>query len=107
MAALVETMPIAMDEHGIYRVGGTRITMDSIVREFKAGRTPEEIVTELQSVELSDVHFVLGYYLRHTEDVEAYLAERRRVQEALLAAHPEWQPEGLKERLSARQKLAL
>lgn len=104
MAALVETMPLEMDQHGVYRVGGTRITLDSVVREFKAGLKPEEIVEVLKSVQLSDVHFVIGYYLRHAEDVERYLAERRRTEEELLAEHPEWTQDGLRERLLARQK---
>ena len=47
-------------------------------RAFNGGSTPEEILLEYDSLRLEDVYLVLGYYLRHRAEVEAYLAERRR-----------------------------
>jgi hypothetical protein len=40
--------------------------------------SPEEIVLRYDVLRLEDVYLVLGYYLRHKADVDAYMAERRR-----------------------------
>ena len=104
MAALVDSIPLAQDAHGVYRVGGTRVTLDLVIRAFKRGETAERIVQEYTSLKLPDVYQVIGYYLKHSADLDLYLERREREEKELLAAHPEWQPEGLLERLLARQK---
>jgi hypothetical protein len=43
MTALVDAIPLARDSHGVYRVGGTRVTLDLVVRAFNRGATSEEI----------------------------------------------------------------
>ena len=45
---------------------------------YKAGETPEEIQHRLSTIELADIYAVIAYYLRNTEEVEAYL---RRIEE--------------------------
>jgi len=104
MAALVDSIPLAQDVHGVYRVGGTRVTLDLVIRAFKRGDAAEEIVRKYTSLKLPDVYQVIGYYLKHSADLDLYLEKREREAKELLAAHPEWQPEGLLERLLARQK---
>jgi hypothetical protein len=44
MATVIEEIPLAKDSHGVYRVGGTRVTLDLVVRAFNRGATAEEIV---------------------------------------------------------------
>jgi uncharacterized protein (DUF433 family) len=44
MAAVIEEIPLAEDSHGVYRVGGTRVTLDLLVHAFNRGATAEEIV---------------------------------------------------------------
>lgn len=41
---LIEAIPLTLDAHGVYRVGGSRVTLDLVVRAFQSGDTPEEIV---------------------------------------------------------------
>ena len=93
-----------MDAHGVYRVGGTRVTLDLVVRAFNRGATAEEIVQDFPTLQLPDVYQVIGYYLKHTAELAEYFEKRERDQEQLLAAHPEWSPRGLRERLLARRK---
>lgn len=102
MAALIDAIPLAIDAHGVYRVGGTRVTLDVVVRAFNQGATAEEIVQKFPSLELSDVYQVIGYYLRHSAELAEYFQSREREAAKLLAAHPEWSPRGLRERLLAR-----
>ena len=104
MAAVVDTIPLTLDEYGVYRVGNTRVIFDLVVRAFNRGETAEEIVQDYPSLQLSDVYQVLGYYLKHTAELAPYFERRKKDQEELIAAHPEWRPKGLRERLLARRK---
>ena len=105
MAAVVEAIPLTKDAHGVYRVGGTRVTLDLVVRAFNRGATAEEIVQKFPSLELSAVYQVIGYYLKHSDELAEYLERREGEERELLAAHrDEWSPNGLRERLLARRK---
>src|SRR6185437_11245278 len=104
MATFTDTIPLEKDAAGVYRVGGTRVTLDLVVHEFDGGATAEEIVQRYPSLELSDVYPVLGYYLKNRAELAEYLRSREREERELLAAHPEWSPVGLRERLTARKK---
>ncbi len=52
MAAVLETIPLARDGQGVWRVGGTRVTLDVVVRAFDGGAAPEEIVQRFPAPEL-------------------------------------------------------
>ena len=93
-----------MDAHGVYRVGGTRVTLDLVVRAFNRGATAEEIVQSFPTLQLPDVYQVIGYYLKHSAELAEYFKKREREEKELLAAHPEWSPPGLRERLLVCRK---
>lgn len=98
-----EPAPIAADADGVYRVGGTRVSLDTIVVAFHDGATPEEIVEQYPAIGLEHAYAVIGYYLRHKTQVDAYLSSRAhlsaRVQAEVEHAYP---PQGVRERLMAR-----
>lgn len=71
-------IPLATDAHGVVRVGGTRVTLDSMIGAFRVGATPEEIAQQFPTLALADVYQVIAYYLNHTAEVESYLAARQR-----------------------------
>src|SRR5580692_9204089 len=104
MTALVDAIPLTKDAHGVYRVGGTRVTLDLVVRAFNRGATAEEIVQKFSSLDLSEVYQVIGYYLKHRAGLAGYFKEREQEEKELLASHPEWSLTGLRERLLARRK---
>lgn len=35
--------PITIDEHGVARVGGTRVTLDTVITAFQLGETAQSI----------------------------------------------------------------
>jgi uncharacterized protein (DUF433 family) len=92
------------DADGVVRVGGTRVTLDTIVAAFREGATAEEIVYQYPSLNLADVYSVIGYYLQRRSHVEAYLRRRQR-QRAEVREHNEAQfdPRGIRDRLLARR----
>ena len=104
VAAVVDVIPLARDAQGAYRVGGTRVTLDLVVRAFNRGATAEEIVQKYDVLQLSDVYQVIGYYLKHADELAEYFENREREEDGLRSSHPEWVPIGLRDRLLARRK---
>ena len=101
----VET-PIVIDEHGVMRVKGTRIPIDTIIAVFRNGASPETIVDMYPTLELADVYAVLSLYLQKREEVEDYLVMRERRSEALRAEiERRFPPNGLRQRLLERKAL--
>ena len=76
-----DPLPLERDEYGTIRVGGTRLTLDTIIARYHQGNTPADIVAGFPTLSLADVHSILAYYLRHQAEVDAYLAERHRIGE--------------------------
>ncbi|MBN1424020.1 DUF433 domain-containing protein [Candidatus Fermentibacteria bacterium] len=103
--AEMATIPIETDAQGVARVGGTRVTLESIVEAFRAGATAEEIVQQYPSVTLADVYQVVGYCLHRPEDIEAYLAERGRQRERVRDENERrFDPQGIRDRLLSRAR---
>jgi uncharacterized protein (DUF433 family) len=97
-------LPLAADAFGVVRVGGTRIPLDTVITAFKQGSTPEQIVDDFDTLHLADVYAVIGYYLRHQSEVEAYLEEQRRSAEEIRRENERrFPPHGIRERLLARR----
>lgn len=100
-------VPLTTDAHGVLRVGETRVSLDTVIFAFKQGSTPEEIVADYSTLDLSDVYAVVTYYLQNQAEVEAYLqrrqAQRDEVRREMETRFPQ---AGLRERLLARRRTA-
>ena len=100
----IETIPLHRDTDGVLRVSKTRVTLDTIVAAFSEGATAEEIAQQYPSVPLSDVYYVIGYYLRRYTEVEVYLTQRRQQAEQVRRENEaRFDPDGVRQRLMARQ----
>jgi uncharacterized protein (DUF433 family) len=100
-----EPVPLMIDTHGAVRVGGTRVTLDTVVAAFREGATAEEITQQYPTLPLADVYSVIGYYLRHQADVDAYLRDRQnRAVEVRRENEARLDPTGIRDRLLARRK---
>ena len=75
-----------------------------LVAAFRRGESPEAIQDDYDAVSLADVYAILAYYLRHRQEVDAYIAEQARegaeVRARIEQLHP--MPEGLRAKLLAR-----
>jgi uncharacterized protein (DUF433 family) len=72
------TVPLRFEDSGTVRVGNTRVTLDTIIYAYKGGDSPERIAEGFDTVPLADIYAVINYYLRHREEVEAYLERQER-----------------------------
>jgi uncharacterized protein (DUF433 family) len=71
-----EVPPVRWDQSGALRVGTSRVLLELVIRAFQDGATPEAIFQRYPTTTLSDIYGAIFYYLRHREDIEAYLTER-------------------------------
>ncbi len=88
-----ESPPLREDETGAIRVGSSRVLLETVLRAFQDGASPESIVHRYSTLSLSDVYNTIGYYLRHQDAVEAYLRQREQlassVQQRLSSIQPD------------------
>jgi uncharacterized protein (DUF433 family) len=79
---------------GRARIAGHRVRVQDIVVWYEyQGMTPDQIVSEIPTITLSDVHSALAYYFDHVQEIqeemradEAYVEEFRRNHPSLLDA---------------------
>jgi uncharacterized protein (DUF433 family) len=102
---VAETPPLKREPNGAVRLRGTRVSLDSVVWTYNEGCTPEEIVQEFPTLALADVYAVIAFYLRHRDEVQAYLEQQERDAEEIRRQIEELcPPDGFRERLLARQR---
>lgn len=98
-----EPVPLVRDQVGRFMVPGTRVSLDILVAAFKRGESAEAIHENYETVPLADVYAIFAYYLRHRDEVEAYLTAQERLGAELRARmEATYSPEGLRARLLAR-----
>jgi uncharacterized protein (DUF433 family) len=99
-----ELVPLAVDTDGVVRVGGTRVTLDTVIAAFADGATAEEIVHQYSSLHLADVYAVLGFYLRKRPAIDVYLHRRQeQAEEVRRQNEARFDPHGVRDRLLARR----
>jgi len=98
-----EPPPLRVDEGGAVRVGNSRISLDLVVEQYENGMTPEDLVRAYDTLVLADVHAVVAYYLRHRNEVRAYLKRRTEEAESLRAKIEAERPRVSREEVLARR----
>ena len=91
------------------RIAGTRVGIETVLRDYREGAGPEEIVLRYPTLSLEQVHATLTYYLANREKAEAYLDLLRQRQEEAWQEqqrHPSDFVRSLRERVE-RQRQAL
>jgi uncharacterized protein (DUF433 family) len=74
---------IKRTKEGLWRVAGTRVSVDSVVHAFVRGATPEQIVQDYEALTLAQAYGVIHYYLTHRSAVSAYLKTQERMDKKL------------------------
>ena len=91
------------DEHGVYRIGETRVMLDSVLAGFHQGHSPETIRQQYPALTLEEVYGSIAYYLSHRQEIDAYLKRQEAVWEQA-RRRSEQQTNPVVERLRALQK---
>ena len=94
----MQESPYVQYHNEVYRVAGTRVALDSIVRRFWEGDTPESIVQSFPVLTLEQIYGAIAYYLRHQATIDAYLKQAESA-EAEIIAQLRHQNQALHERL--------
>jgi uncharacterized protein (DUF433 family) len=97
-------LPLQADTDNIVRVGGTRVTLETVVSAYRDGATAEQIALDYPALQLPDVYAVIQFYLRQRDQVDQYLAERRGTGDAVRRqVESRCDPAGIRDRLLARR----
>ena len=93
---------------GLY-IAGTRVSLDSVLINFRQGASPEKIVQAFGTLKLSQVYGAIAYYLENEETINGYLVEGERFLESaprLSQTNPELfaRLEAARQQLSSKQK---
>jgi uncharacterized protein (DUF433 family) len=89
---------IRQDEHGVMRVGGTRVAFESIIYPIREGRSPESIRQSFPALRLEDVYGAITFYLANRPAADEYL-KRQEDEVARLRATQDRDPSRLVRRL--------
>jgi uncharacterized protein (DUF433 family) len=95
--------PLREEQAGVVRVGNSRISLDLIVEQYENGMTPEDMVRAYDTLVLADIYAVIAYYLRHSDEVRAYLKQRDVEATALRAKIEAERPPASRDELLARR----
>src|SRR5437764_1161326 len=71
-----QSVPLILGDDGTIRITGSRVTLDSVVHQFKNGATAEQIRDDFPSLQLRDIYGAISYYLQHTQAIDDYLREQ-------------------------------
>lgn len=84
------------------RLKGHRVGIDDVLWYYLEGYTPEEIVVNLPTLTLEEVHATITYYLHNRATINAYLKRLAAWREARYKA-AQTEPSPLVERLRAHK----
>ena len=64
-------------EGDVYRITGSRVSLDSIVYAFWNGETAETIGQSFPVLTLEQVYGAIAFYLAHKEEIDRHLEQQR------------------------------
>jgi uncharacterized protein (DUF433 family) len=100
-----QPVPLTLDDQGQARIGGTRVTLDTVVAAFLDGDSAEAISEQYPPLSLADVYAVIAFYLNNQRQVDQYLQERKQKSlEIRQRVEARFNPAGIRQRLLARMQ---
>lgn len=105
MVMAVATIPFELNAQGVAHVGGTRVTLDSVILTFLDGATAEEIVQRYPTLKLADVYSTIAYYLHNRQEIDDYLRKSAAATKNIRQQNEtRFLPDGVRERLLKRKR---
>ena len=103
-SGMIKSEEYVSQQEGAFRVGGTRVSLDSIVYAFLEGQAPETIVQWFPVLSLEQVYGAITYYLAHRAEIDVYLREGELEAERLREKTRRADPAFYQKLASARQR---
>ena len=94
-----------VEKHGDgWRIKDSRVSLDSIIYQFRNGRSPEAIQDAFPVLSLSQVYGAIAFYLDHQRALDEYLAHTEATEETFREDIATLYPKGaaIKERIKHR-----
>ena len=98
--------PYIEERNGGLYVGGTRVSLDSIVIRFQEGASPERIIHSFPALKLSQVYGAIAYYLENEEAINEYIAQGQLELERSVPPLSQSNPELFARLQAAREKMS-
>jgi uncharacterized protein (DUF433 family) len=92
------------------RIKGTRVGIETVLDDYLAGASPEEIAARYRTLTLEQVYATITYYLHRQEEIDKYLERWRAYTEAAWQEQQSNPPEfvrELRERIQRRREALL
>jgi uncharacterized protein (DUF433 family) len=77
--AMSDANYVRNDEHGVKRVGQTRVMLESVIAPFNQGHSAETIAQQYPALTLEEVYGTITYYLANKAEVDRYLQHQDEV----------------------------
>ena len=71
------TPPLRQTDDGAIRIGGTRVSLDSVQALYAEGASAEQVADSFPTLDLADIYETFAYLRREPDSVAAYLEARR------------------------------
>jgi uncharacterized protein (DUF433 family) len=102
MATLTTNEYVESREGGYY-VAGTRVGLDVLVHDFRAGKSPEAILGSYPSIgSLAKIYGAVTFILENPGAIESYLRDQEALWKELRQRHPI--PDEMQERFRCAQE---
>ncbi len=75
-----------------YYVTGRRVSLASLVHQFRNGASPESIRDEFDTLNLEQVYGAIAYYLAHQQEIDEHLQRQEEAFEAARKSQPHIPP---------------
>jgi uncharacterized protein (DUF433 family) len=92
--------------NGGYYVAGSRVSLASIIYEYRDGAAPETIRQNFPTLSLEQIHGAIAFYLGHQQEAGTYLSDLEKKWDDLECAAKPASPE-LQQRIEEAQKRRL
>lgn len=90
----------------VYRLSGTRVSLDSIVHAFWRGQTAESIAQSFPVLTLEQVYGALTFYLGNKSEIDLYLQRAKADFEAMIKSARDQDPMFYQKLADARRQVA-
>jgi len=90
---------------GMYKIVGSRVSLDSVVYAYWNGQTAESIAQSFPTLSLEQVYGAITFYLANRAQVDSYLEQRKRDYEVRREASREADPMFYQKMADARRRL--